>query len=83
MDKYDLSIIGSGPCGYVAAIRASQLGMKVAVFEQDKIGGVCLNYGCIPTKALSASSNALYNIKRSSEFGIDVKDFNLNFQKVF
>ncbi len=83
MDKYDLAIIGSGPCGYVAAIRAAQLGMKVSVFEKDKVGGVCLNWGCIPTKALSASSKALYNIKRSSEFGIDVKDFSLDFKKVY
>ena len=82
MEKYDLAIIGSGPCGYVAGIRASQLGLKVCVFEKDKVGGVCLNQGCIPTKALSASSMALYNIKRSAEFGINVKDYDIDFSKV-
>ncbi|NQT75318.1 MAG: dihydrolipoyl dehydrogenase [Candidatus Omnitrophica bacterium] len=82
MNKFDLAIIGSGPCGYVAAIRAAQLGLKVCVFEKDRVGGVCLNWGCIPTKALSASSEALYNIERAAEFGIDVKDYNVDFQKV-
>ena len=82
MNKYDLIIIGSGPCGYVAAIRAAQLGMKVCVFERDKVGGVCLNQGCIPTKALSASATALYSIGRAGEFGIDVKDYAVNFAKV-
>ena len=62
MNNYDLAVIGSGPAGYVAAIRAAQLGLKVFVFEKEKIGGVCLNCGCIPVKALSASANALYNI---------------------
>ncbi len=82
MQKYDLVIIGSGPAGYVAGIRAAQLGLKTCIFEKDKIGGVCLNWGCIPTKALSASANALYNIKRSSEFGINIKGFDLDFLKV-
>jgi len=82
MDKYDLAIIGSGPCGYAAAIRAAQLGMKVCVFEKDKVGGVCLNHGCIPTKALSASAAALYSIGRAGEFGIDVKGYAVNFAKV-
>jgi len=82
MNKYDLAIIGSGPCGYVAGIRAAQLGLKTCIFEKDKIGGVCLNWGCIPTKALSASANALYNIERSSEFGINVKGFEIDFSKV-
>ncbi|MBU4312868.1 MAG: dihydrolipoyl dehydrogenase [Candidatus Omnitrophica bacterium] len=82
MNKYDLAVIGSGPCGYVAAIRAAQLGMKACVLEKDKVGGVCLNRGCIPTKALSASATALYDIRRAGEFGIDVKDHELNFKKV-
>ncbi|MBN2356068.1 FAD-dependent oxidoreductase, partial [candidate division KSB1 bacterium] len=51
-DKYDLAVIGSGPGGYVAAIRAAQLGMKTAVIEKAELGGICLNWGCIPTKAL-------------------------------
>ncbi len=82
MKKYDLAVIGSGPCGYVAAIRAAQSGLKVCIFEKDDIGGVCLNWGCIPTKSLFASSTALYNIERASEFGIDVKGFELDFLKV-
>jgi len=52
MRKYDVAIVGAGPGGYVAAIRLGQLGKKVALIERDKIGGVCLNYGCIPTKAI-------------------------------
>ncbi|MBU1912786.1 MAG: dihydrolipoyl dehydrogenase [Candidatus Omnitrophica bacterium] len=83
MQKYDLAIIGSGPCGYVAGIRAAQVGLKTCIFEKDRIGGVCLNWGCIPTKALSASAAALYNIERASEFGIDVKGFDLDFTKVY
>jgi dihydrolipoamide dehydrogenase len=82
MNKYDLAIIGSGPCGYVAGIRAAQLGIKTCIFEKDKIGGVCLNWGCIPTKALSASATALYNIERSAEFGINVKGYEIDFQKI-
>ena len=83
MNKYDLAIIGSGPCGYVAAIRAAQLGLKTCIFEKDRIGGVCLNWGCVPTKAFSASANALYSIERASEFGINVKGFDLDFSKVY
>jgi len=82
MTKYDLAIIGSGPCGYVAGIRAAQLGLKVCIFEKEKIGGVCLNWGCIPTKALSASADAIYNIERASEFGINVKGYEIDFQKI-
>jgi len=83
MNRYDLAVIGSGPCGYVAAIRAAQLGLKVSLFEKREIGGVCLNRGCIPTKALSASSEVLYNIERSSEFGIDVKSYNIDYSKIY
>ena len=54
--NYDLTIVGGGPGGYVAAIKAAQLGMKVALFEEDKLGGVCLNWGCIPTKSLLHSA---------------------------
>ncbi|MBU1853528.1 MAG: dihydrolipoyl dehydrogenase [Candidatus Omnitrophica bacterium] len=82
MNRYDVAIIGSGPCGYVAAIRAAQLGLKVSVFERERIGGVCLNWGCIPTKALSVSSMALYNIERANEVGVNVKDYELDFSKV-
>lgn len=83
MSAFDLTVIGSGPCGYVAAIRAAQLGMKVCVFEGDKTGGACLNQGCIPTKALAASSTTFYNIKRADEFGITVKDCSLDFSKIY
>ncbi len=82
MKKYDLAIIGSGPGGYVAAIRAAQLGLKACLFEKEKIGGVCLNWGCIPTKALSVSSSLYSDIQRAGEFGIDAKECNLNFSKV-
>lgn len=83
MTKYDLAIIGSGPCGYVAGIRASQLGLKVALFERDKIGGVCLNWGCIPVKSFSAASMAIYNIEHANEFGIDVKGYDIDFSKIY
>lgn len=82
MNKYDLAIIGSGPCGYAAAIKAARSGMKVCVFEKDRIGGVCLNWGCIPTKTLSASGQILRNVQRASEFGINVKDYSVDYDKV-
>lgn len=75
MSKYDLIVIGSGPGGYVAAIRASQLGMKVAVIEKAEIGGICLNWGCIPTKALLKSANVFEYITHAKDYGIEVKDF--------
>lgn len=75
MSKYDLIVIGSGPGGYVAAIRASQLGIKVAVVEKAEIGGVCLNWGCIPTKALLKSANVFEYINHAKDYGIEVKDF--------
>lgn len=75
MSKYDLIVIGSGPGGYVAAIRASQLGMKVAVVEKAEIGGICLNWGCIPTKALLKSANVFEYISHAKDYGIEVKDF--------
>jgi dihydrolipoamide dehydrogenase len=68
--NYDLIVIGSGPGGYVAAIRASQLGLKVAVAEKAEIGGICLNWGCIPTKALMKSAQVFNNIKHAADYGI-------------
>jgi dihydrolipoamide dehydrogenase len=73
MSKYDLIVIGSGPGGYVAAIRASQLGMKVGVVEKAELGGICLNWGCIPTKALLKSANVFEYFNHASDYGIEVK----------
>lgn len=72
MSKYDLIVIGSGPGGYVAAIRASQLGMKVGVVEKAELGGICLNWGCIPTKALLKSANVFEYIQHAKDYGIEV-----------
>lgn len=69
---YDLIVLGSGPGGYPAAIRASQLGMKVAIVEKENLGGVCLNWGCIPTKALIKSANVFEYIQHASDYGISV-----------
>ncbi len=70
MEKYDIAVIGAGPGGYVAAIRAAQLGANACVIEKDKVGGVCLNRGCIPTKALIASSEAFNKMKHATKYGI-------------
>lgn len=77
--KYDLIVIGSGPGGYVAAIRASQLGMKVGVVEKAELGGVCLNWGCIPTKALLKSAQVFDYINHAADYGINVKDAKADF----
>lgn len=80
--KYDVVIIGGGPGGYVAAIRAAQLGMKVALVESSHLGGICLNWGCIPTKALLRSSEIHQLIQHADEFGIKVKGVEIDFKKV-
>ena len=82
MKKYDIVIIGGGPGGYVAAIRASQLNKKVALIESSHLGGICLNWGCIPTKSLLKNAEVLELIKGSSKYGIDIKDFSVNWEKV-
>ena len=74
MSKYDLIVIGSGPGGYVAAIRASQLGMKVGVVEKAELGGICLNWGCIPTKALLKSASVFEYIQHAADYGINIKE---------
>ena len=78
--KYDIIVLGSGPGGYVTAIRASQLGFKVAVIEKENLGGICLNWGCIPTKALLKSAQVFDYLKHAEEYGLKVanvdKDFN-------
>src|SRR5215510_927857 len=73
--SYDVIVIGSGPGGYVAAIRASQLGLKTAVVEKAELGGICLNWGCIPTKALLKSAQVFEYMRHASEYGINVKDY--------
>ena len=81
--KFDLIVIGGGPGGYVGAIRASQLGQKVAVVEKENLGGVCLNWGCIPTKALLRAAELKNNISYLSEFGIEIEgSVNINLEKV-
>lgn len=80
--NYDLIVIGSGPGGYVAAIRASQLGMKVAVVEKESLGGVCLNWGCIPTKALLKSAQVFEYLKHASDYGITVNGGSADFPGV-
>ena len=73
MKEFDVVVLGAGPGGYVAAIRASQLGKKVAIIEKEKLGGVCLNKGCIPTKAVLKSAHMVHEVKELKELGIDVE----------
>ena len=80
--NYDLIVIGSGPGGYVAAIRASQLGLKTAIVERENLGGICLNWGCIPTKALLKSAQVFEYIKHAGDYGISVKDATHDFDAV-
>ena len=78
----DLAVLGAGPGGYVAAIRAAKLGLKTVLIEKSQLGGVCLNTGCIPTKALHYVSGNIDEIKKSGIFGINITDWNIDFQKV-
>jgi len=80
--NYDVIVLGSGPGGYVTAIRASQLGLKTAVIEKESLGGICLNWGCIPTKALLKSAQVFDYINHSEDFGIKVKEANADFSSV-
>jgi dihydrolipoamide dehydrogenase len=82
MNKFDIIVIGSGPGGYVAAIRASQLGKTVAVVEKESLGGICLNWGCIPTKALLKSAQVFSYISHAEDYGISVKEATPDFDKV-
>ncbi|MDX5447272.1 MAG: dihydrolipoyl dehydrogenase [Bacteroidota bacterium] len=79
---FDVIVLGSGPGGYVTAIRASQLGLKTAIIEKESLGGVCLNWGCIPTKALLKSAQVFDYIKHAKDYGIEVKDFDKDFDAV-
>lgn len=80
--EYDLAVIGGGPGGYVAAIRAAQLGKKVAVIEREHLGGICLNWGCIPTKALLKSAEVLHTIQKAEEFGVNVSGVKIDIKKM-
>ena len=82
MTTYDVLVLGSGPGGYVAAIRASQLGLKTAVIEKESLGGVCLNWGCIPTKALLKSAQVFDYLKHASDYGLKVTDYDKDFDAV-
>ena len=82
MSKYDIIVLGSGPGGYVTAIRASQLGFKTAIVEKESLGGVCLNWGCIPTKALLKSAQVFEYLKHAEDYGLTVKDAAHDFDAV-
>ena len=80
--QFDLTVIGSGPGGYIAAIRAAQHGLKVGIVERDKLGGICLNWGCIPSKALLKSAEVYTTFKKAGEFGFSYKDLTFDFSKI-
>ncbi|MCH2194339.1 dihydrolipoyl dehydrogenase [Kordia sp.] len=82
MSTYDIIVLGSGPGGYVTAIRASQLGFKTAVVEKENLGGVCLNWGCIPTKALLKSAQVFEYLKHAGDYGLSVKEYDKDFDAV-
>jgi len=82
MSKYDIIVLGSGPGGYVTAIRASQLGFKTAIVEKESLGGVCLNWGCIPTKALLKSAQVFEYLKHAEDYGLSLKDADKDFGAV-
>jgi dihydrolipoamide dehydrogenase len=82
MSKYDVIVLGSGPGGYVTAIRASQLGLKTAVVEKESLGGVCLNWGCIPTKALLKSAQVFEYLKHAEDYGLKVEGADKDFTAV-
>ena len=80
--SYDVIIIGSGPGGYVTAIRASQLGLKTAVIEKENLGGICLNWGCIPTKALLKSAQVFEYLNHAKDYGINAENVKADFNAV-
>src|SRR6266566_560571 len=80
--SYDVIVIGSGPGGYVAAIRASQLGLKTAIIEKENLGGICLNWGCIPTKALLKSAQVFEYLNHAKEYGISAENVSADFGAV-
>jgi dihydrolipoamide dehydrogenase len=82
MSNYDIIVLGSGPGGYVTAIRASQLGFKTAVVEKESLGGVCLNWGCIPTKALLKSAQVFEYLNHAEDYGLNADNISHDFTKV-
>src|SRR5574344_1115796 len=80
--NFDFGIIGAGPAGYTAAIRAAQLGKSVVLFEKEHLGGVCLNKGCIPTKTFLHCADFYNSLKKASNFGVEIENYSLNFEKV-
>ena len=82
MTKYDIIIIGSGPGGYVTSIRASQLGFKTALVEKESLGGVCLNWGCIPTKALLKSAQVFEYLNHADDYGLSIKGASSDFNAI-
>ena len=79
MKIFDVAVLGGGPGGYVAAIRAAQLGMKTAIIEKEKLGGICLNWGCIPTKALLKNAEIVHYVKNAEKYGIKISEYTLDF----
>ena len=82
MNKFDVIVLGSGPGGYVTAIRASQLGFNTAIIEKENLGGVCLNWGCIPTKALLKSAQVFEYLKHAGDYGLSVENADKDFDAV-
>jgi len=82
MSKFDIIVLGSGPGGYVTAIRASQLGFKTAIIEKESLGGVCLNWGCIPTKALLKSAQVFEYLKHAEDYGLSAENVSYDFDAV-
>jgi len=82
MSEFEIVVLGGGPGGYVAAIRAAQLGFKTAVIDKGNLGGICLNWGCIPTKALLKNAEVLESIKNANEFGIKIENYSVDFSKI-
>jgi len=82
MQHYDLMVVGGGPGGYVAAIRAAQLGFKTALVEKQHLGGVCLNWGCIPTKALLRGADIAHTIKEAEHFGFAIDNLSFDINKL-
>ena len=80
--QYDVAVLGGGPGGYVAAIRAAQLGLKTVCIEREHLGGICLNWGCIPTKALLRSSEIYHLLHRLDEFGLSAKDITFDLKNI-